>query len=116
MSSNLHALEAKVMALDNRLLVSILVAIDRHYVQQDMFYRKSNHNYRPRSEGDNVIGSVRLSVRPSVCPSVCVSVRALLLGAKGGHYRSEGFVCLSVISRACADNCADAVDRLLIKG
>ncbi len=49
--------------------------------------------YRPRSEGDNVIGSVR--------PFVC-------------HYRSEGFVCLSVISRACADNRADAVDRLLI--
>ncbi len=33
---------------------------------------------------------------------------------KGGHYRSEGFVCLFVISRACADNRADAVDRLLI--
>ncbi len=26
--------------------------------------------YRPRSEGDNELGSVRLSVRPSVCPSV----------------------------------------------
>ncbi len=40
--------------------------------------------------------------------SVCLS------GAKGGHYQSEGFVCLSVISRAFADNRADAVDRLLI--
>ena len=33
---------------------------------------------------------------------------------EGGHYRSEGHVCLSVISRVCVDNCADAVDRLLI--
>ncbi len=33
------------------------------------------HNYRPRSEGDNVLGSVRPSVRPSVCPSVRPSVR-----------------------------------------
>ena len=32
------------------------------------------------------------------------------------HYRSQGFVCLSVISRACAENHADAVDRLLIAG
>ena len=35
-------------------------------------------------------------------------------GAKGGHYRSEGFVCLSLISRAFVDNRADAVDRLLM--
>ncbi len=50
------------------------------------------HIYRPRSEGDNVIGSVR--------PSVCVFVRALLFTpfeGKGGHYQSEGFVCVSVI-------------------
>ncbi len=42
--------------------------------------------------------------------------RAIIVkfGAKGGHYRSEGFVCMSVISRACADNHADAVDWLLI--
>ncbi len=51
---------------------------------------------------------------------MCVSVQALLLdlfikvGVKGGHYRSEGFVCLSVIRRACADNLVDVVDRLLI--
>ncbi len=65
----------------------------------------SGTHYRPRSEGDNVIGSVRPSVRPFVCVS----------GAKGGHYRFVCFVCfvcLSVISRACADNRADAVDRL----
>ncbi len=35
----------------------------------------------------------------SVCPFVC--------------YRSKGFVCLSVIRGACADNLADAVDQLL---
>ncbi len=69
--------------------------------------------YGPQSKGDNVIGrfcpSVRLCVwvysghksPESVCLSVC-------------HYRSEGFVCLSVTSRAYADNRADAVDRLLI--
>ena len=56
------------------------------------------HFYRPRSEGDNVIGSVRPSVRPFVCLS-SLPVR--------------GF-CLSVIIRACADNSADAVDRLLM--
>ncbi len=51
-----------------------------------------------------------------VCLSVCPSSPAwtVKFGAKGGHYLSEGFVCLSVISRACADNRADAVDRLLI--
>ncbi len=32
-------------------------------------------NYRPRSEGDNVLASVRLSVRPSVRLSVRPSVR-----------------------------------------
>ncbi len=50
---------------------------------------------------------------------VCLSVRAHLfepfdLGVKGGHYRSEGFVCLSVISGACADNLTDVVDQLII--
>ncbi len=47
------------------------------------------------------------SVRTSVCVSVWVY---------SGHYRSEGFVCLSVISTAFVDNRADAVDRLLIQG
>ena len=35
-------------------------------------------------------------------------------GVKDGHYRSEGFVWLSVISGTCADNLVDAVDRLLM--
>ncbi len=64
-------------------------------------------NYRPRSEGDNVLGSVR--------PSVCLSVRSLPLSwlnrvqqrAKRGHYQSEVFVCV-------LNNRADAVDRHLI--
>ncbi len=38
----------------------------------------------------------------------------LKFGVKGGHYWSEGFVCLSVIRGAYADNLTDAVDRLLI--
>ncbi len=46
-------------------------------------------NYRPRSEGDNALGSVRPSVCPSVRPSgctqgtfVCVSVRKIAKGQK----------------------------------
>ena len=38
---------------------------------------------------------------------------SIKFGAKGGHYRSDGFVFLSVISGACADNLTDAADRLL---
>ncbi len=53
--------------------------------------------YRPRSEGDNVLGSVRpsvrLSVRPSVRPSVCA------VKSSRSHYQSKVFVCVSVISR-----------------
>ena len=68
-------------------------------------------SYRPRSlakQGDNALGSVRLSVRPSVCPSVCLSVCALTQKrAKKSHYQSMEFVCVS-------NNHADAVDRLLI--
>ncbi len=61
------------------------------------------HSYRPRSEGDNVLGSVRPSVRPSVRLDVRLS-----LPAWG--------VCLCVCNQwAYADNCADAVDRLLIQ-
>ncbi len=32
-------------------------------------------------------------------------------GVKGGHYRSKGFVCLSLINGAFADKLADAVDH-----
>ncbi len=73
--------------------------------------------YRPRSEGDNVLGSVR----PSVRPFVCLFVRALLFepfdqkGWNLTHYQSSG-VCLCVCNQwAYAGNCADAVDRLLIQ-
>ncbi len=49
LSSNLHALESKVMyGLGQWTLGqysnSCVIATDRHYVQQDMFYRKSNQN------------------------------------------------------------------------
>ncbi len=54
-------------------------------------------------QGDNVLGSVRLSVRLSVCAWICrVQQRA-----KKGHYQSEEFVCV-------LNNRADAVDQLLI--
>ncbi len=65
--------------------------------------------YRPRSEGDNVLGSVRPSVRLSDRPFVCQFVQPLL---------PEPFTsqrCLSVCQLACADYCAEAVDRLLIR-
>ncbi len=56
---------------------------------------------------------VAVDIRGSACR---VQQRAITVkfGAKGGHYRSKGYVCLSVISRACADNRADAVDQLFM--
>ncbi len=75
-----------------------------------------NDFYRPRSEGDvYLVASICPSIRPSL--HFCwVQQKAITIkfGVKGGHYRSEGFVCLSLISGACADYLADAVDRLLI--
>ena len=64
----------------------------------------SQHYYRPRSEGDNVLGSVRLSVCPSVGPHTAEDNKSP--GVCQG-------VCLCVCNQwAYADNCADAVDRL----
>ncbi len=75
--------------------------------------------YRPRSEGDNVLGGVRPSVRPSLCLSksnlwrAAVDIRGSALPSatksKESRYQSEEFVCVSTY-------CADAVDRLLIIG
>ena len=79
-------------------------------------------SYRPRSEGDNVLGSIHPYVCLSIRRSVCVSVQALRVqqkaitlkfGVKGVHYRSEGFVC-NQWGGGYADNLADAVDQLLI--
>ncbi len=64
-------------------------------------------------QGDNRIGSVRLSVRLSIRLSVrlfvCLRSRLCRVQkrAKKNHYQSEVFVCVS-------NNLADAVDRLLI--
>ncbi len=65
----------------------------------------NNFNYRPRTEGDNALGSVR----PSVCPFVCaltvepfdIRDSALTSAAKSNksHYQSRVLVCVSVISR-----------------
>ena len=61
-------------------------------------------NFRQRSEGDNVLGSVR----PSVRLSVRLSVDTLTAEPVQGY-------CLCVCNQwAYVDNCADAVDRLLI--
>ncbi len=72
----------------------------------------SKINYRPQSEGDNVLGSVRPSVCPSVCPTaVCLSINALMATIVITSLR-----CLSVCNQgAYADNRAYAVDRLLIE-
>ncbi len=61
---------------------------DLGYFQCQSAHGSVHNNYRPRSEGDNVLGIFR----PSICVSICPS---------------------SVISGSWADNLADAVDRLL---
>ncbi len=61
-----------------------------------------------------LVAFFRPSVSLSVFTQATLCTTTMVFGAKGGHYRSEDFVCLSVISRACADNRADAVDRILI--
>ncbi len=67
--------------------------------------------YRPRSEGDNVLGSVRPSVRPCVClgvprAHVCLSELSCLNRltyetkmkiTEKSHYQSEVFVCVLTI-------------------
>ncbi len=90
------------------------------------------HFYRPRSEGDNALGSVCLSVRPLVClwtlswlNRLTYDLKFLHGGAaktnnyrqvwsKKGYYQSKIFVCVCKCG-ACAANFADVVDRLLIK-
>ncbi len=65
------------------------------FESEDWFLRQATCqgcHYRPRSEGDNVLGSVRPSVRLSVTQR---------------SYQSKVFVCVS-------NSRADAVDRLLI--
>ncbi len=63
-------------------------------------------DYRPRSEGDNALGSVRPSVRPSVCPFVC-ALTAEPLPVEGG--------CLCVCNQwVYGDNRANAVNRRFI--
>ncbi len=54
---------------------STLLAFEMLYYFKNIF---CTGYYRPRSEGDNALGSVRLSVRPSVCLSVCLSVLSRL--------------------------------------
>ncbi len=68
-----------------------------HTARQDYLL----HIYRPRSEGDNVLGSVRPSVRPSA------RSRLNRQRAKKNDYQSKVYVCVS-------NGRADAVDRLLI--
>ena len=52
-------------------------------------YLRSLLFYRPRSEGDNVIGSVRPSVRPSVCvfAETITSLRYLSVSVNVGRVR-----------------------------
>ncbi len=63
-------------------------------------------HYRPRSEGDNTLSSVRPSIHLSVCPFVCalmaepVDLEPLSSAAKSNksHYQCKVFVCVSVSS------------------
>ncbi len=59
--------------------------------------------YRPRSEGDNALGSVRPSVRPSVRlsvrPSVCQRSHGWTVKSYRSHCQSKVLVCVSIISR-----------------
>ncbi len=68
-----------------------------------------------RSEGGNVLGSVR--------PSICLSIPLMILGARICRVQWRAIrtitrvlgVCLCVYNQwEYADNCTDAVDRLLI--
>ena len=76
-------------------------------------------SYQTQSEGDNVLGIVRPSVRLSVCPSTLSRLNRLfvraLLGARLCRVQQRATASLCVCNQwAYADNCTDAVDRLLI--
>ncbi len=79
----------------------------------------SDHSYRPRSKGDNVLGSVRLSMDTLMaepfdevmgqgqksrsivwCAAVDIRSSALPSAVKSNkrHYQSKVFVCVSIIS------------------
>ncbi len=50
-------------------------------------FTQASFYYRPRSEGDSVLGSIRLSVRRSVSTM-----------SNNHHYQSKVIICVSVIS------------------
>ena len=52
-------------------------------------------------------------IRGSACRGQQKAI-AVKFGVKGGHNRSKGFVCLSVIRGICTDNLADVVDWISI--
>ncbi len=54
---------------------------------------------------------VVVDTRGSAC-QVQQKAITIKFGVKGGYYRSEDFVCLSVIWGVCADSLVDAVDQL----
>ncbi len=68
-------------------------------------YKSWFSNYRPQSEGDNVIGSV--------CPSLCLSVHESICN-KGCSLPVRGFCPCVGNQGAYANNLADVVDRLVI--
>ena len=54
--------------------------------------------YRPRSEGDNALGSVRPSVRPSVRLSRGSALPSAVKSNRS-HCQSKVLVCVSILSR-----------------
>ncbi len=61
--------------------------------------RSQFNDYRPRSEGDNALGSVRLFVCLSVRLSVLSCLNRSTYDLDIWYYQSKVFVCVSIISR-----------------
>ena len=73
---------------------------------------RSKVNVKSRGSNLNVkvnVWCVAVDIRGSAC-RVQQKAITLKFGVKDGHYRSKGFVYVSVISRVFVDNLADAVD------
>ncbi len=78
----------------NEIRMSLLWPSPLHYQPtcDPLLVILASHDYRPRSEGDNALGSVRLSVR------LCALSRLNRLTYNKSHYQFKVFVCVSVIS------------------
>ncbi len=90
-----------------------LSVLERAFITHRLHRRISQeyiNNYRPRTNGDNALGSVRLSVHLSVCLFALSRLNRLTYDLRGSalpsaaksnrsHYQFKMFVCVSLISR-----------------